>query len=96
MDEQQYVATIEQKLARSGERDRLKQRLRQRLAESGWRDDLKIYCQDVIKKKGLANVTVESLVAEITPRVRASVPENVKAELLASIRKSIESMDAQY
>ncbi|TPX50528.1 hypothetical protein SeMB42_g00676 [Synchytrium endobioticum] len=93
MDEQAYVTSIEQKLAKSGEGDRIKQRLRQRLAESGWRDDLKIYCQEMINKRGLSNVTVESLVAEITPRARASVPENVKAELLASIRKTIETMD---
>lgn len=36
----------------------------------GWRDELKEYCKDVIRKKGLEKVTVEELVAEITPHGR--------------------------
>ena len=53
--------------------------LRERLIQCGWRDDLKEYCKDVIRKKGLEKVTIEDLVAEITPKGRATVPEDVKA-----------------
>jgi hypothetical protein len=71
---------------------------------------LKEHCKEVIRKKGLEKVTVEDLVAEITPHGRgkhpprllaityifirkndicidlATVPEDVKAELLKRIR----------
>uniref|UniRef100_A0A8C5SVY8 Transcription and mRNA export factor ENY2 n=5 Tax=Sauria TaxID=32561 RepID=A0A8C5SVY8_LATLA len=42
--------------------------------------------KDVIKEKGLEHVTVDDLVAEITPKGRALVPDSVKKELLQRIR----------
>lgn len=57
-----------------------------RLIECGWRDELKAHCKDIVKKKGLENVTVDDLVADITPKGRALVPDDVKRELLARIR----------
>eukprot|EP00300_Choanocystis_sp_HF-7_P027099 c32166_g1_i1.p1 GENE.c32166_g1_i1~~c32166_g1_i1.p1 ORF type:complete len:141 (-),score=29.71 c32166_g1_i1:61-483(-) len=83
----QVRAAINQKLIESGEKERLKDLLRTRLVECGWRDDLKAYCKEVIKNKGLNHITVEELVADITPRGRATVPDAIKAELLQKIRK---------
>lgn len=60
------------KLVETGEKDRLKEMLRERLIQCGWRDDLKEYCKDVIRRKGLEKVTIEELVAEITPKGRGS------------------------
>ncbi|XP_013394876.1 transcription and mRNA export factor ENY2 [Lingula anatina] len=82
----QMRASISQKLVETGERERLKELLRTRLIECGWRDQLKAYCKDVVKQKGLEHITVDDLVAEITPRGRAMVPDNVKKELLHRIR----------
>jgi len=42
---------------------------------------------EVIQQKGLEHITVEELVAEITPRGRATVPSEVKSELLKKIRE---------
>ncbi len=64
----------------------MKALLREKLVECGWRDQLKAHCKEVIKNKGLEKITVEDLVAEITPRGRATVPDAVKAELLQKIR----------
>jgi enhancer of yellow 2 transcription factor len=47
--------------------------LRERLIQCGWRDDLKEYCKDVIRRKGLEKVTIEELVAEITPKGRCMI-----------------------
>lgn len=80
-----------------------------KLIECGWRDQLKEYCKgvlagwsftlaEIIKTKGLEQISVEELVSEITPRGRgllstmaaydaATVPDSVKAELLQRIRK---------
>jgi enhancer of yellow 2 transcription factor len=44
--------------------------LHDRLVSSGWRDELKEHCKDIIRRKGLEKVTVEELVAEITPKGR--------------------------
>mmetsp|Transcript_32881 Transcript_32881/g.104903 ORF Transcript_32881/g.104903 Transcript_32881/m.104903 type:complete len:100 (-) Transcript_32881:282-581(-) len=82
--------TIMQRLIETGEKDRLKELLRQKLIDSGWRDDLKEYCKEVIRKKGLEKITVDELVAEITPRGRATVPDEVKTELLQNIRKFLQ------
>jgi len=70
LKEAQIRATINQKLIETGEKDRLKDLLRTKLVECGWRDEMKTYCREVIKSKGLENVTVEELVADITPRGR--------------------------
>ncbi|XP_022798975.1 transcription and mRNA export factor ENY2-like [Stylophora pistillata] len=82
----QLSASINQKLVESGERERLKELLRTKLIECGWRDKLRSHCKDVIKQKGLENVTVDDLVAEITPKGRALVPDEVKREMLIRIR----------
>ncbi|XP_031572497.1 transcription and mRNA export factor ENY2-like, partial [Actinia tenebrosa] len=65
---------------------RLKELLRIKLIECGWRDQLKDHCQEIIKQKGLDNITVEDLVKKITPKGRALVPDEVKRELLQNIR----------
>jgi len=74
-------------LIETGEKERLKDLLRTKLVECGWRDEMKQYCREVIKTKGLEHVTVEDLVSEIIPKGRASVPASVKTELLTNIRK---------
>ncbi|KAK2550014.1 Transcription and mRNA export factor ENY2 [Acropora cervicornis] len=76
--ESQLSASINQKLVESGEREKL--------IECGWRDKLRSHCKDVIKQKGLENVTVDDLVAEITPMGRALVPDEVKRDMLLRIR----------
>lgn len=78
--------TINQKLVETGEREKLKELLRTRLIECGWRDQLKAHCKEIVREKGLENITVDDLVAEITPRGRALVPDQVKKELLQRIR----------
>ena len=85
--EQQLRASIYDKLTSSGELDRLKELLDQRLRDSGWRDELKKKCRQLIQEKGLEETSVDDLVAEITPYGRATVPDEVKEELLNSIRE---------
>lgn len=82
----QMRASINQKLVESGERERLMELLRTRLIECGWRDQLKAYCKEIVRQKGLEHVTVDDLVNEITPKGRALVPDQVKKELLQRIR----------
>eukprot|EP00941_MAST-03F_sp_MAST-3F-sp1_P000732 g732.t1 len=91
----QVRATINQKLIDSGEKERLKLFLRERLVECGWRDDLKEYCKDMIRNKGLEKITVEELVQEITPRGRATVPDSVKGEIQERIRKFLSDQDVE-
>ena len=57
----------------------------------GWRDELKEFCKDVIRQKGLEQITVEELVSEITPYGRAQIPPEIKAELLKRIRFFLQS-----
>jgi enhancer of yellow 2 transcription factor len=68
--DEQIRETIMAKLVESGEKDKLKEMLRERLIQCGWRDELKEHCKDIIRRKGLEKVTVEELVAEITPHGR--------------------------
>ena len=68
--DEQIRETIMAKLVESGEKDKLKEMLRDRLIQCGWRDELKEHCKDIIRRKGLEKVTVEELVAEITPHGR--------------------------
>ncbi|XP_076325354.1 transcription and mRNA export factor ENY2-like isoform X3 [Tachypleus tridentatus] len=82
----QMKTAVNQKLIETGERERLRELLRTRLIECGWKDQMKAYCKDIVKEKGVENVTVDDLVAEITPKGRALVPDAVKRELLQRIR----------
>ncbi|KAL6067996.1 Transcription and mRNA export factor eny2 [Balamuthia mandrillaris] len=93
MSEQQVRATINQKLIESGEKERLKDMLRSKLVECGWRDEMKVHCKEIIKQKGVENVHVEDLVEEVIPKGRASVPPEVKAELLQCIRKFLANVN---
>ncbi|XP_003390505.1 PREDICTED: transcription and mRNA export factor ENY2-like [Amphimedon queenslandica] len=81
---------INQKFEETGEKERLKELLRMRLRESGWRDKLREHGKVIIDKRGLNNVTVDSLVEEMTPKARELVPDYVKKELLQHIREYIE------
>ena len=87
----QVRASVNQKLEESGEKEKLKELLRKKLIERGWRDELKEYCKEVIKSKGLEQISVEDLVSEITPRGRATIPDDIKADLLERIRKFLAS-----
>ena len=86
----QLKSLIESKLVETGEKAKLKEFLRQRLVESGWRDELKSACKEVIRSKGLESITVDALIAEMTPKGRSLVPDNVRAELLGRIRKFLQ------
>jgi enhancer of yellow 2 transcription factor len=70
--DEQIRETIMAKLVETGEKDKLKEMLRDRLQQCGWRDELKEFCKEVIRRKGLEKVTVEELVAEITPQGRGN------------------------
>ena len=84
--DEQIRDIILSKLDESGEKDRLKDMIREELIKSGWRDEVKDYCKEVIKSKGLDNVTVEKLIADITPFAKSKIPEDVTAELLERIK----------
>ena len=45
----------------------------------------------MIRSKGLEKITVDELVAEITPRGRATVPDEIKADLLQRIRRFLQA-----
>ena len=45
---------------------------------------------DLIRSKGDTNMTVEQLTQEIIPQGRATVPDEIKAELLQRIRRFAE------
>ena len=44
---------------------------------------------ELIKNKGLEKITVEEMVAEVTPQGKATVPDKVRAELLQKIKEFI-------
>ncbi|KXZ52781.1 hypothetical protein GPECTOR_8g17 [Gonium pectorale] len=81
---------IRSHLTSSGKREELKQLLTARLTECGWRDDIKQRCREYVARSGsLQSVTTEEIVRAVRPAGRAAVPDSVKAELLAEIKKAI-------
>ncbi|XP_065183817.1 transcription and mRNA export factor ENY2-like [Sycon ciliatum] len=81
----QMRAEIHQKLVESGELERLQALVSSRLESSGWREQLKAHCKDVVQRKGVQNLTVESLAQEIMPRAKDLVPPEIKQEVLSKI-----------
>eukprot|EP00798_Chlamydomonas_sp_ICE-L_P005341 gene5341-12936_t len=76
----------------SGERDRLKELLASKLEACGWKDEIKERCKDVVARRGRGNVSVDDIVKAVRPEGRASVPDSIKAELLAEIKKFINTL----
>ena len=77
---------LNKRLEETGERERLKQEFAKKLIRTRWRDELKQYCIEYLKNKGVERVTVDEIVAKIAPQGRATVPEALKEELLEKIR----------
>ncbi|CAH8383473.1 unnamed protein product [Eruca vesicaria subsp. sativa] len=90
-DELTLREIINIKLVESGEKENLMELVRDRLVESGWKDEMRIACREHVKKKGRKDVTVDELIRVITPKGRASVPDDVKEELLNRIQNFIRS-----
>jgi len=78
---------IHARLTESGEKERLREHLRARLIECGWRDQIKLEAKQIVRERGLERVRLEDIVAEITPKGRATVPDEVKRELLTKIKE---------
>ncbi|KAJ7297292.1 hypothetical protein O6H91_10G017400 [Diphasiastrum complanatum] len=91
-DEPTLQDIINIKLIESGEKENLKELLRERLIECGWRDELKAQCRALMRKRGRSNTTVDELVRNITPKGRAMVPDDIKAELLQRIQSFLMSV----
>lgn len=53
-----------------------------------------IFPSEIVREKGLEHVTVDDLVAEITPKGRALVPDAVKKELLQRIKTFLAQQSA--
>ncbi|CAG2181478.1 unnamed protein product [Oppiella nova] len=88
------VAIAKQNLIESGEREQLIQLLRTRLLECGWRDQVVMQCKDVVRDVGVENITLDKLIAEVTPKARQSVPDSVKRELLQKIKTSVSNQSS--
>jgi enhancer of yellow 2 transcription factor len=80
---------INSRLNQTGKKAELKAMLEQMLTTSGWQNDLKTKCKEIVEDKGLERVTVDSLVEEITPYARSTVPHEVKQELLLRLKEFI-------
>ena len=76
-----------------GERPVLKDYLIQSLQESGWTDVVRLMCREEINKaNGL--ISVDSLVDKVTPKARQKIPDEIKTEMIAKIKKCLTQMDA--
>lgn len=79
------------KLASSGELDRLKQMVEERLQATGWEDELRKRCKEAIRQRGFEHISLDALVEELTPMARATVPQQVRMEVMDRIRQLVES-----
>merc|ERR1719195_1693041 len=77
------------RLIETGKMEELKNLLKKRLVQSQWRDKMKQHCKELIKSKGVKQITVASLTEELTPLARQLVPNSVKQEILGELRKFI-------
>lgn len=87
--------TVDQYTIMSGDRSKIKDLLCNRLTECGWRDEVRLLCRNYLLDKGGNNgITVEQLIAEVTPKARTLVPDAVKMELLMKIRTILTENEA--
>eukprot|EP00930_Biecheleria_cincta_P061597 TRINITY_DN47163_c0_g1_i1.p1 TRINITY_DN47163_c0_g1~~TRINITY_DN47163_c0_g1_i1.p1 ORF type:complete len:113 (-),score=26.13 TRINITY_DN47163_c0_g1_i1:66-404(-) len=77
---------LDAKLKETGEREKLKQYITTHLNECGWREELKKQCIEFVQNKGAEKVTMEEITADIAPRGRATLPEDLKLEVFNRLR----------
>lgn len=87
-------AAIEAKLHETGERDRLKEFVRRRLREEGWKNQMEMHCMsklyiELMSERTLDQVSVASIVKEVTPHARFTMPSIIKDELLQKLKNFI-------
>ncbi|EDW62443.1 enhancer of yellow 2 transcription factor [Drosophila novamexicana] len=89
--------TVDQYTIMSGDRSKIKDLLCNRLTECGWRDEVRLLCRNILLEKSNSSngVTVEQLIAEVTPKARTLVPDAVKKELLMKIRTILAENEAE-
>ncbi|XP_060516917.1 enhancer of yellow 2 transcription factor-like [Cylas formicarius] len=80
---QEYDSRINLHLEVNNGIERVTELVHTRLVESGWRDQVRLACRKAIVDCGDKHVpTVDELIASVTPKARALVPDAVKRELL--------------
>eukprot|EP00033_Pygsuia_biforma_P002428 GCRY01002692.1.p1 GENE.GCRY01002692.1~~GCRY01002692.1.p1 ORF type:complete len:107 (+),score=12.42 GCRY01002692.1:194-514(+) len=82
---------LHERLAATGEKERLETILRERLEECGWKEQIQRLCQELIEAKGLEHLTLDDVISYVTPKGREAVPNDVKAELLRGIREFLQN-----
>ncbi|KTW29924.1 uncharacterized protein T551_01868 [Pneumocystis jirovecii RU7] len=83
-------AQVNQKLVESGAYERISSHLAKRLHECGWYSDMKDHTLFKVRHQEKPNF--EALVKEIEPKGLATVPEDLKTEVLGMIRKFLEEV----
>ena len=86
MQQQQLEFNLRHHLESTGEMDRIHHHLHADLIECGWRDAMKDRAKELIRRKGLEAVTMDELVSELIPMGRATVPPEVKANVVARVQ----------
>ncbi|EFX67106.1 transcription and mRNA export factor ENY2-like [Daphnia pulex] len=89
-DDREY-AIINQRLVEKGDKERLRAVLREQLIKSGWRDALKLECRKVVQEQGLDNISVDEIIKQVTPHARATIPSDVKQDLLNRIKEIVQN-----
>lgn len=62
------------------------------LRESGWYENTKNLCHERLRTQDAKIGNFNALVTDVERRVRETVPENVKVEVVKAIKKVLESM----
>ena len=95
--QQQQHQNLEAQLIRhlesTGELTRIQNHLTAQLIKSGWRDEMKDRAKELIRQRGLTNITLDELVSELIPMGRTAVPNEVKGEVMDRLRQSVVNSD---
>ena len=74
-------------------KERLKQLLIKRLDEKGWQQGMKIQVQEIVHDKGYEKISIEDLVQELAPKAKATISEDLKKELMAEAKNSLQESE---
>ncbi|KAH8250036.1 hypothetical protein KR026_004028 [Drosophila bipectinata] len=69
----------------------LKDLLHKRLLECGWRSKVQKLVRQTIQEHGVENLSLAQLAAEVVPEARASIPEDIRKEMIIRVRDALES-----
>lgn len=73
-------------MVETGEWNRVRKELEENLIEVGWQNELYKYCIKVVRDRGVENISLDDLLAQVSPIARKNVPKELEQQVTGRVK----------